>query len=165
MTAPVSGCPVPADQRPINEYKNLKESWFFGWSSANLKTFLIRFGCLWGIGWLLVEPIAATSFDPADHLGQFLLAGSGGALFLPSLVLLRLYLGWTYVYRRLYAEAVDYEETGWYDCQSWTKPPEELTQDRLICTYQLQPILQRLKYSFGVFGLLCVFGTSLWKVF
>jgi hypothetical protein len=165
MAAPVSGCPVPADQRPVNEYKNLQESWFFGWSSAPLKPFMIRLGGLWGMGWLVIEPIAASSFDPSDSLSLFVLTGSGGALFLPILVLLRLYLGWSYVYRRLYCETVDYEETGWYDGQSWTKPPEELTQNRLICAYEVQPILQRLKYSFGVIGLLCVIGSSCWNLF
>lgn len=163
MAAPVSPCPVPADQRPINEYKSLQESWFFGWSSASFKTFSVRLGSLWGIGCLIASPIAADSFEPTETFGQFFLAANGGAIFLLSLILLRLYLGWAYVYRRLHCESVDYEETGWYDGQSWTKPTAELTQDRLISTYQVQPILQRLKYSFGILGLLCLVGHSLWR--
>jgi Conserved in the green lineage and diatoms 27 len=161
----VSGCPVPIDQRPVNEYKCLQESLFFGWSSADTKTFMTRLSCLWVIGWIIVEPIAASSFDPTEQLGKFLLAGNGGSFFLLSLIFLRLYLGWAYVYRRLYNETVEYEETGWYDGQSWPKPYEDLTQDRLISAYEVQPILQRLKYSFGVLGLLCVAGTSLWSFF
>jgi Conserved in the green lineage and diatoms 27 len=163
MAAPVSICPVPADQRPINEYKSLKESWFFGWSSANFKTFILRLGLLWGISCFISVPIAAVSFEPAEAFGQFFIATSGGAIFLISLILLRLYLGWAYVDRRLHCETVDYEETGWYDGQSWTKPHAELIQDRLISTYQVQPILQRLKYSFGILGLFCVVGQSLWR--
>jgi cbb3-type cytochrome oxidase subunit 3 len=163
MSAPVSICPVPADQRPINEYKSLQESWFFGWSGANFKAFIIRLGLLWGISGFISGPIAAASFEPAEAFVRFFLAASGGAILMISLILLRLYLGWAYVYRRLHRETVDYEETGWYDGQSWTKPNAELIQDRLISTYQVQPILQRLKYSFGVLGLLCVFGHSLWQ--
>jgi Conserved in the green lineage and diatoms 27 len=165
MTAPVARCPVPADQRPVNEYKSLQESWFFGWSSADLRRFLVRLGCLWGLSWLISGPIAASSFDPDESAVRFLLAASGGGFFLMSLVLLRLYLGWSYVYQRLYCETVDYEETGWYDGQSWTKPPQELSQDRLISAYQVQPILQRLKYTFGVLALLSGVGTGLWQLF
>jgi Conserved in the green lineage and diatoms 27 len=164
MSAPVSDCPVPADQRPINEFKSLQESWFFGWSSADFKTFGVRLVGLWFGCCAIVSPIAASEFEPAEALGHFCLTTGGGGAFLMSFVLLRLYLGWGYVYRRLHCEAVDYEETGWYDGQSWTKPMAELTQDRLISTYQVQPILQRLKYCFGVLGLLWIAGQSLWQV-
>ena len=163
MSAPVSICPVPADQRPINEFKSLQESWFFGWSSADFKTFMVRVVLLWGGCGFIIAPIAASGFEPTEALGRFCLATSGGGAFLMSLVLLRLYLGWGYVYRRLHCEAVYYEETGWYDCQSWSKPSAELAQDRLISTYQVQPVLQRLKYSFGILGLLCMVGYSLWQ--
>lgn len=165
MATPSSACPVPTDQRPLNEYKSLQDSWFFGWSSADLKTFVRSVAIWYGIGCIISGPIAAVSFDPADSLSKFLVATSGGSTFLMGLVFLRLYLGWSYVYRRLYATTVDYEETGWYDGQSWTKPEAELTQDRLVCTYQILPILQRLKYSFGVLGLLCMLGNRLWGVF
>ncbi|MCY7277404.1 MAG: CGLD27 family protein, partial [Phormidesmis sp. CAN_BIN44] len=29
-------CPVPLEQRPINEYQDLKESWFFRWATLDL---------------------------------------------------------------------------------------------------------------------------------
>lgn len=163
MTAPPSVCPVPADQRPINEYKSLQDSWFFGWSGAALKTYLLRLSLWAGLSGFVAIPIAAASFAPAEAPGQFLLASAGGALLLVSLILLRLYLGWSYIYRRLQSETVDYEETGWYDGQSWTKPPTELVQDRLIGTYEVLPILQRLKYSFGCLGLLLIAGQGLWQ--
>jgi len=40
------------------------------------------------------------------------------------LVVLRIYLGWSYVGDRLLSAVVPYEETGWYDGQMWVKPPE-----------------------------------------
>ncbi len=164
MTVSVSRCPVPPDQQPLNEFKSLQSSWFFGWSNAPLPKFIGRLLLLWSLGWVLMAPIAATSFDPADALGQYLLMGSGGALLLPLLVLTRLYLGWAYVFRRLHDETIVYEESGWYDGQSWTKPPADSLQDRLISNYQVQPILQRLRYCFGCTGLLCIAGTTLWAL-
>jgi hypothetical protein len=163
MAAPLSTCPVPTEQRPINEYKSLQESWFFGWSSTSTPTFLRCLGLLWGLCYLITAPIAASSFDPWDALGHFVLAASGGNAVLISFVLLRLYLGWLYVYRRLDCPTVDYEETGWYDGQSWTKPPEDLAQDRLIGIYQIRPILARLKYCFGTLGLACILASNLWN--
>jgi hypothetical protein len=62
-------------------------------------------------------------------------------------VLLRLFLGWNYIRRRLLSQTVIYEETGWYDGGCWEKPPEELTKDRLIGTYQVGPVLKRLRWS------------------
>ena len=60
-------------------------------------------------------------------------------------MLLRLYLGWFYIFNRLVTENVVYEESGWYDGQTWRKPTEVLDRDRLIATYQVNPVLKRLQ--------------------
>jgi len=81
------------------------------------------------------------------------------------LSLTRLYLGWLYVRDRLYSTTVFYEESGWYDGQTWIKPQEVLSRDRLIVTYDIKPILQRLQFTFaGLAGLLVV-GTIVWHLF
>jgi len=49
------------------------------------------------------------------------------------LALVRLYLGW-YMCDRLISPTIFYEESGWYDGQTWTKPSEVL--QRLIVTYK-----------------------------
>lgn len=80
-----------------------------------------------------------------------------------ALALLRLYLGWSYIRDRLLNETVFYEESGWYDGQYWPKPPEVLTRDRLIVSYEIQPILRRLQRSFGcLIGLFCC-GGIVWQ--
>ena len=80
------------------------------------------------------------------------------------LALVRLYLGWSYVCDRLTSPTIFYEESGWYDGQTWTKPPEVLTRERLIVTYQVQPILQRLQRTFGLLALLLLAGTIAWNL-
>jgi hypothetical protein len=60
------------------------------------------------------------------------------------LIILRLYLAWMYIYDRLMKATVSYEESGWYDGQTWIKTPEILIQDRLTGTYEVLPILKRL---------------------
>lgn len=117
-----SPCPVPHDQRPLEEYRQLCSSWFFAWpslTSAGLWRPLL-------ISWLLSLPLTALISSGSwtlrhDPLRQ--VATAVVAAVLPALLLLsRQWLGWSYVNRRLIAERVEYEESGWYDGQVWEKP-------------------------------------------
>lgn len=164
MESSVSVCPVPAEQQPINEYQELKESWFFSWGTLELRELTAKIAWVWGTSWLIAGPVAAASFAPLKTPSKFLLSGTAIASLFVTLVLLRLYLGWLYVRSRLEDPAVVYEESGWYDGQSWTKPAEVLTRDRLIVTYQIQPILRRLKRTFGLIALLFCLGCVLWNL-
>jgi hypothetical protein len=163
MESSVSICPVPTEQQPINEYQELKESWFFRWVTLDLPDYIMKLAWVWGWSWLVAGPLAAGSFAPKKHLVQFLLCGGAGAGVFLALTLLRLYLGWSYVRDRLLRETIFYEESGWYDGQTWTKPPEILTRDRLIVSYQVQPILQRLKRTFGILVVFVFGGSLIWN--
>jgi hypothetical protein len=49
------------------------------------------------------------------------------------------------------------QETGWYDGQTFVKPPEVLARDRLLGTYEVSPIMARLrKTMLGTGGSLLV---------
>lgn len=153
---------------------------------------------------LLAAPIAAASFDPVEKPSEFFLCGLAGSSLLPSALLLRVYLGWAYVGKRLLSAKVYYEEvrrararararvlrgatifgpcasrpiaptplrprgcshtparadsrrpppsrqTGWYDGQTFVKPPEVLARDRLMGTYEVKPVLAKLRRSLAV---------------
>ncbi len=163
MESSVSICPGPTEQQPINEYQELKESWFFRWVTLDLPDYIMKLAWVWGWSWLVAGPLAAASFAPKKHLVQFLLCGGAGAGVFLALTLLRLYLGWSYVRDRLLRETIFYEESGWYDGQTWRKPPEILTRDRLIVSYQVQPILQRLKRTFGILVVFVFGGSLIWN--
>ncbi|MEG4093079.1 CGLD27 family protein [Microcoleus sp. Pol12B4] len=156
-------CPVPQEQRPINEYQELKESWFFSWVTLNWPGYLAKLAWVWAWSCLVSVPIAASSFTPVKYPAQFVLSGAAGAGFILGLALLRLYLGWFYVRSRLSNPTVVYEESGWYDCQSWPKTPEVLLQDQLIVNYQLEPILRRLRQTFYGLTVLLVAGGLTWS--
>ncbi|MBF2001006.1 MAG: CGLD27 family protein [Synechococcales cyanobacterium M58_A2018_015] len=159
-SAPV--CPVPAEQQPINEYQELKESWFFRWATLDLRHYLQPLLLLWGLSWLIAAPVAATSFPIAKYPAQFVLSAAAGAMVIPVLALLRLYLGWVYVSNRLSQATVFYEESGWYDGQVWVKPEEVLQRDRLIVTYQIGSVLRRLQRTFVGIALLLLLGGLVW---
>ncbi len=164
MGSQVSICPVPPEQRPINEYQGLKESCFFGWSSLALKPYTLRVVGIWSCSWLIVGPVAAASFDPLESPGQFGLAAAAGANLFLALILIRLYLGWAYVCDRLLSQIVVYEETGWYDCQSWPKPSEEVAKEQLVGMYQVRPTLKRLQITLGLLAGLSAIGGMVWKL-
>jgi len=109
----------------------------------------------------LAAPISAASFSPAKDPLKFVLAAGIGTLLLVSLVVLRIYLGWSYVGDRLLSAVVPYEETGWYDGQMWVKPPEVLARDRLLGSYKVKPVINLLKQTLVGTGALLVGAVSL----
>ncbi|CAN1786381.1 Protein CONSERVED IN THE GREEN LINEAGE AND DIATOMS 27, chloroplastic [Linum perenne] len=150
---PETGCPVPVDQQPINEYQSLSTSFPFSWASGDIVQYCSRLFVTGASFALFVGlPVAwfgsvGPQYDPLKPLSA---AVSSGILVV-SLAVLRMYLGWAYVGNRLLSATVEYEETGWYDGQTnlikqiWVKTPEVLTRDRLLGSITVKPVLSRLK--------------------
>lgn len=153
---------VPYEQRPVNEYSALKESSLYSWAELSPGSFFMRLGSLCLVTFtVLAAPISAASFSPGKDPLKFVLAAGIGTLLLVSLVVLRIYLGWSYVGDRLLSAVVPYEETGWYDGQMWVKPPEVLARDRLLGSYKVKPVINLLKQTLVGTGALLVGAVSL----
>jgi hypothetical protein len=48
MKSSLDFCPVPEEQQPVNEYEQLKESWFFRWATLDVASYTKKFsgyGC------------------------------------------------------------------------------------------------------------------------
>lgn len=154
-------CPVPPEQRPLREYEQLLDSWFFVWPAHNFSE-LVR---PLATSWLLLAPltvlVASGSWVMRHHPAQLVLAGLVAAVALPILLLVRQWLGWTYVHRRLLSERVEYEESGWYDGQVWEKPLAWRQQDLLVAQHQVQPVLRRLQQAAMLAVILALLGASL----
>ena len=163
-TAVETVCPVPPEQRPLEEYKQLRGSWFFGW--ANADPWLTVRPLL--LSWLAVLPLSlllASGSIPLQHNPlRLVLSALVAALVLPVLLLVRQWLGWTYVLRRLTSETVEYEESGWYDGQVWEKPLEWRKQDLLVAQYQVRPLLLGLQRLMGLTAVLLLAGTTLCRL-
>ncbi|KAL3637681.1 Protein CONSERVED IN THE GREEN LINEAGE AND DIATOMS 27, chloroplastic [Castilleja foliolosa] len=153
---------VPFDQRPVNEYTSLKDETLYSWAGLSPGSFFLRLGGLWLVTFtVLGAPIAAASFNPSKDPLRFGLAAGIGTLFLVSLIVLRIYLGWSYVGDRLLSAVVPYEESGWYDGQMWVKPPEILARDRLLGSYKVKPVVKLLKHTLVGTGAVLVAAVSL----
>ncbi len=138
-------CPVPTNQQPLEEFKELTRSWFFSmpfnqdqslykslvlsWIIMLLPSFLIGFNSIF----LRNNPILLTA------------TSSEVSLLLPLILLIRQWLGWSYINKRLISQNVEYEETGGHDGQFWEKPLASRQQDLLIANHEVKPILKRLE--------------------
>jgi hypothetical protein len=137
-------CPVPQYQRPLTEYNNLKNSFSFVWtikdSSSFFKTLFVS---------LIILLCVSTLIMMSSYGWEKQWLASSLQVLLMSLLLLtfwitRLYFAWRYIYTRLMNATVTYEESGWYDGQTWVKPNQILIQDQLVGTYEVLPIVNRL---------------------
>ncbi|XP_065873548.1 protein CONSERVED IN THE GREEN LINEAGE AND DIATOMS 27, chloroplastic [Euphorbia lathyris] len=148
---------VPFEQRPVNEYESLKDEVLYSWGELDPKELFVRLGGLWLATFtVLGVPIAAASFNPGREPLRFVLAAGTGTLLIVSLIVLRIYLGWSYVGDRLLSAVIPYEESGWYDGQMWAKPPEVLARDRLLGSYKVKPVIKLLKQTLVGTGALLV---------
>ena len=166
---------VPGPQRPVNELEQVKDGILFSWATLEGAAFFSRLATVFAFVFaFLGGPIAYQTFDPTMQPAQWALAGSLGALLVTTVVTLRIYLGWSYVGERLLSATIEYEvrsahcpcmqaaecwargamcvtresclqETGWYDGQQFVKPPEVLARDRLLGTYEVNPVMRRLR--------------------
>ena len=154
MSIPKKDCPVPFDQQPLNEYLSLKESKFFAWSTKEKKEYLFTIIYLLIIFLIFFYPFAYSLSSIKKFLIKSVLLDTLLVNFIFLLIFIRLYLGWSYVIKRLLSATVFYEESGWYDGQIWVKTANILMQDRLIGLYEVMPFIQRIKYSILFFVIL-----------
>lgn len=130
----------------MNELKSIQSGGFL--NPSDNESFTKNFGGLCvGILVVLGGPISAFTFDPVKQTLPFIAGGVATTSFLSSLALIRTYLGWSYVNERLVTAVLPYEETGWYDGQQFTKPPQVLARHQLLSTYEVVPVLRRLQQS------------------
>ena len=164
MNTSLQNCPVPPEQQPLNEYKSLQNSWFFGWSTAPTVGFFRTLALLWFASWLFSLPFAIEALIAIDSRSKTLLAANAGAIVLLLLITVRLYLGWRYVRDRLENNVVEYEETGWYDGQTWEKNNAQRDQEMLISTYEVRPLMHRLVVTLiSIIGL-GIIGLGTWPL-
>jgi len=105
--------------------------------------------------------VASGSWTLRHDPPRLLAAGAVAALVLPMLLLVRQWLGWSYVHKRLLSERVEYEESGWYDGQVWEKPLAWRERDLLMARHEVRPILGRLARSMAWTTGLLLAGASL----
>ena len=138
-------CPVPNNQRPLNEFNSIRDSWIISWPFLERNIFYRKLM----FSWLLITPVSLTISYGSDYLKnnifELIFLSFTASLASPILILIRQWLSWVYIYKRLNSEKIEYEESGWYDGQTWEKPISWRAKDLLIAQHQIKPILNHLK--------------------
>ena len=156
-------CPVPSNQRPLNEFNSIRNSWIISWPFLKRSIFYRKLV----LSWFFITPISFTISYGSDYLKNNIFdltfVSSIASLLFPILLLIRQWLSWLYIYNRLNSETIEYEESGWYDGQIWEKPIEWRSKDLLIAQHQVKPVLNHLEiiiiillFSIILFSLLFV---------
>ena len=144
-------CPVPLNQRPLNEFNSISKSWINSWPLLEKNIFYRKLL----YSWLIVIPFSLIISYGSDYLKNNILdltfTSLTASLLFPILLLCRQWLTWIYIYKRLYSEKIEYEESGWYDGQIWEKPIDWRAKDLLIAQNQVKPILNHLEMIIIIF--------------
>nr|YP_009551062.1 hypothetical protein Ycf36 [Pseudellipsoidion edaphicum]QAA12055.1 hypothetical protein Ycf36 [Pseudellipsoidion edaphicum] len=143
-------CPVLRDQRPFYEYLKRKESLVLGWVVLKQIKYTKRFFVSLFSLCLLLFPITyltiSFSYYPIQSVFFILLL----PLFGVGIVYCYFFITWFYIRKRLVEAKVWYEESGWYDGKIWIKPTSVLKHEKLLCYYQIVPLVKRLKNTLKI---------------
>ena len=138
-------CPVPLNQRPLNEFNSIRSSWIISWPFLERNIFYKKLI----FSSLLILPVCLTISYGSDYLKnnlfELIFISITASIAFPILLLIRQWLSWVYIYERLNSENIEYEESGWYDGQTWEKPIDWRAKDLLIAQYQIKPVLNHLE--------------------
>ena len=138
-------CPVPKDQRPASQFAELQDSPLLGWGGLDLLGYLARLGFWAPFSSSSSRTPSRLSYDPRTQPLEAIICATTGTFVATAAISLLIYNNWSYVRDRLLSATVEYEETGWYDGQVYVKDPEMLARDRLLGTYTVRPIVERLR--------------------
>jgi len=152
-----SKCPVPKEQQPTNEFLELSNSKVFSLAKTN-KKFSIILISIWFVTFLIFLVISSGSTFFITNIFKYIFLSFFGSLSVPLLITIRLFLGWSHIYKRLTSEVIEYEESGWYDGQIWIKPIELKEKESLIAFIEVKPILTNLTQVTSVIISLILIG-------
>ena len=155
-------CPVPKEQQPTNEFIELSKSKIFSWPKSK-KSFVIILTKFWIVTFIVFTVISSGSVYFENLKLKYILISLFSSLSIPLLISIRLYLGWNHVFKRLTSEKVEYEESGWFDGQTWTKPLNLKEKESLIATIEVKPILRNLIQISSIIIILILTGTLLFQ--
>jgi hypothetical protein len=150
-------CPIPEDQKPINEYIGLKENPLTNWTTLSKKQYESKIFSLFFGSLFFFSVLNFSEFEFVENWFVETLLWS--TLFFVSFCFLLIFR-WSQVLTRFNDSRLFYEESSWYDGQMWEKPLMIIKNDRLIATQKIIPILNRLKrttYFFSYISFLLFF--------
>ena len=140
-------CPVPEEQKPINEYIGLKESFITGWTTLSKKSYEKKIVNTFLMYFCITCCIQFSQFKGTYYILEWILENFWWTTLFFSLFFLVLLSRWVEIEKRFYEARLFYEEASWYDGQIWEKPLAVIKNDNLIRNQKIKPIVERIKKS------------------
>ena len=156
-------CPIPEEQKPINEYISLKENSLTNWITLTKKEYL------WTLirGFFILFLICLTfTFEGTESITQIIETiqiTSICSLICLSILLCYVIINWKQVDNRFNTSRLIYEEGSWYTSEIWEKPISLIKNDKLISTQIIQPILNRNTTFMILLGLIIFIFLNLFQ--
>ena len=151
-------CPVPENQKPINEYIGLKENFLTNWTTLKKENYAKKvinlYLTLLGISLFFTFPNLSFS---VNNVLKYIIFNLLITNILILIVFLTFYLNWYQIKNRFEMSRLVYEESSWYDSQVWEKPFLLIKNDKLLKSQKIQPILQRLSRIIILFFIFNIF--------
>jgi hypothetical protein len=150
-------CPVPENQKPMNEFLSLEQNEYLNWIQFSTKEFqqklssfsiLIAFLCfvcqlLFSLDDFQQILKNGRGTEIISNLLSFLLQISLNSSLSIFFFLIFIFFRWKLVYDHFQQSRVFYEEGSWYDGQVWEKSLLLIRNDRLLTSQRFQPIFLR----------------------
>jgi hypothetical protein len=137
-------CPVPEDQKPINEFIQLKENDSTNWVTFGKDQYFKKVVSFTFTLFFFFSLFQFSKYQEVEYLGETILETLIFAFLGVCFLLIVNFARWKQVEIRLSKSRLFYEEASWYDGQLWEKPFAILKNDKLLSTQKIQPILQRI---------------------
>jgi hypothetical protein len=139
-------CPVPEDQKPLNEYIGIKENPLTNWFSFTKKNYIKLF-LKYYLQFSIMGLILAIFFDPKNIIySSFLFT-----IILFNIAFYTNIFRWVTIKKGLNNSSLIYEEASWFDTQLWQKPSFIIKNDKLINSQKVKPILKRINKTLFIF--------------
>jgi len=102
-------CPVPLNQRPLNEFNSIRNSWIISWPFLERSIFYRKLIFCW----FLIIQVSLTISYGSDYLKnnffELIFVSVTASVAFPILLLIRQWLSWVYIYKRLNSEKIEKE--------------------------------------------------------
>ena len=132
-------CPIPEDQKPINQYINLKEDNITNLINLEQKNFLFLFLSFF----FFISLIRFENFNLINNKFFFYLVNSEISLLFLFLIYFSIYFRLKDLETKFNKSTLFYEEASWYDGQIWNKPLSILKNDRLLKIKEINPLVNK----------------------
>ena len=140
-------CPVPEDQKPINEFIALQENFLTSWTTLSPKNYEKRIRSFLVFSFFLTSVFQLDKFQGIYYIFDWVLQTLRLSTGFAIVVLLVTFSRWLQIKYRFQQARLFYEEASWYDGQIWEKSLLLIKNDQLILSQKIQPIINRIKKS------------------